>query len=189
MPASAPVPETGAQTFEVERFAWTAPDRLELEGRWTGVRGVRFVRPTLVLVAGEEHRRALPRLDHKPWPAEDGVLWLAAFPWDGAPLDADAGELSVAPGIVVPVPAPDLPPGTPRRAGARPAAAAPTPQASRPRSASGEQGLVQRAAATEKAQQELATQRQAREALELEHASLVRERDEAVRARDRAVKE
>src|SRR4051794_21825275 len=186
MPASAPVPETGAQTFEVERFAWTAPDRLELEGRWTGVRGVRFVRPTLVLVAGEVHRRSLALLEHKPWPAEDGVLWLAAFPWDGEPLDADAGELSVAPGIVVPVRPPDLPAGARKRASDR--AAAEAAQPSRPRGAAVEQGLVQRAAATEKAQEELATQRRAREALEVEHAGLVRERDEAVRARDRAVK-
>src|SRR4051794_37109093 len=183
MTAKAPVQETGAQTFEVVRFGWTAPDRLELEGRWYGVRGVRFVRPTLVLVAGEGHRRALALLEHKPWPAEDGRTWLAAFPWEGDAMEADAGELSVAPGIVVPLPPPDLLGGA--RPKPRPAAQAPA----RPRATAGDQGLVQRAAATERAQEELAAQRGAREALEREHAELRRRADAAERDRDRAVKE
>ncbi|MEA2294840.1 MAG: hypothetical protein QOE86_2479 [Solirubrobacteraceae bacterium] len=186
MTASVPVPETGAQTFEVERFAWTAPDRLELEGRWSGVRGVRFVRPTLVLVAGEDHRRALALLEHKPWPAEDGASWVAAFPWAGDPMEADAGELSVAPGIAVRLPAPDLPKGVRRKS---PAPAPPAAGPAKPRSPSGDQGLIQRAAATEKAQQELATQRAAREALERDHVDLRRRADAAVRDRDRAAKE
>src|SRR5919199_797306 len=116
MTASAPVPEAGAQTFEVVRFAWSAPDRLELEGRWFGVRGVRFVRPTLVLVAGEEHRRALALLEHNPGPA--------------APPR--------------PRPGPGAPPNRPG-----PPAVPP-----KPRGTAGDQGLIQRAAATERAQQE-----------------------------------
>ena len=44
--------DPGSIAFAAERFHWPAPDRLELTGRWTGVRGIRFVRPTLVLVTG-----------------------------------------------------------------------------------------------------------------------------------------
>src|SRR4029453_3475135 len=32
-------------SFEVERFEWVDGDRLEVTGRWYGLRGPRFVRP------------------------------------------------------------------------------------------------------------------------------------------------
>ena len=103
--------DPGSIAFAAERFHWAAPDRLELTGRWTGVRGIRFVRPTLVLVTGDEHRRLLADLDDKPWPAEEGVPWSAAFPWTGDPLDAEAAELTVGPGMLVRLEAPELPAG------------------------------------------------------------------------------
>ena len=36
-------------TFEVERFDWVDDARLEVLGRWSGVRGLRFVRPVLTV--------------------------------------------------------------------------------------------------------------------------------------------
>ena len=57
-------------------------DRLEVTGRWYGLRGHRFVRRALVVQAAhDEQRRLLAILDHKPWAAEDGDEWIAAFPW------------------------------------------------------------------------------------------------------------
>src|SRR4029453_2969823 len=44
-------------SFEVERFEWVDGDRLEVTGRWDGLRGHRFVRPGLVVQAGAEQRR------------------------------------------------------------------------------------------------------------------------------------
>jgi hypothetical protein len=87
--------------FEPERFELTTGDRLELSGRWYGVRGRRFVRPTLMLIGDGERSRALADLEHKPWSAEDGESWIAAFP-----CELDAGEvleveLAVAPDIAV----------------------------------------------------------------------------------------
>ena len=67
--------------FDVERFEWTQEDRLEVTGRWYGLRGHRFVRPVLMVQAGDEQRRMLAVLDHKPWAADDGEEWIAAFPW------------------------------------------------------------------------------------------------------------
>ena len=117
-------PATGAPAFEVERFEWAGPDRLEVAGRWSGVRGRRFVRPTLDVEGAGDQRRLLAVLDHKPWAAEDGRRWVAAFPWDGGEVSLSGAELAVAPGIAVAL----GPPGSAGPAAASPAAA-PAPSA------------------------------------------------------------
>ena len=68
--------DTDQILFELESLELTAVDRLEVSGRWYGVRGRRFVRPTLTLLGGgtEPRHRSLADLDHKPWSAEDGEL-------------------------------------------------------------------------------------------------------------------
>jgi hypothetical protein len=65
------------------------------------VRGRRFVRPTLTLVHKGAAVRALADLEHKPWAAEDGEVWTAAFSVDKGLDGAREIELSVAPDIVV----------------------------------------------------------------------------------------
>ena len=72
-----------------------------MAGRWFGVRGRRFVRPTLTLVHKGAAVRALADLEHKPWAAEDGEVWTAAFSVDEGLDGAREIELSVAPDIVV----------------------------------------------------------------------------------------
>ena len=68
--------------FELERFERTGADRIEIAGRWYGLRGRRFVRPVLNLqTGGGSRRRAIALLEHKPWAADDGETWLAAFTW------------------------------------------------------------------------------------------------------------
>lgn len=96
-------PMAGASRQETARGAAFEIDaivvddgRLLVSGRWSGVRGMRFMRPTLVL--GD--RQVLALLDHKPW-APDRDPWIAAFPWDGAEVDRDGMELSVAPSVTV----------------------------------------------------------------------------------------
>jgi hypothetical protein len=87
----------------VERLAATEPGRVELSGRWFGVRGRRFMRPALTLVAaadGSEHH-ALAELDDKPWAVQDGEPWRASFPVDVALEHAASIQLTVAPDIVV----------------------------------------------------------------------------------------
>jgi hypothetical protein len=99
----------GPAGFALTRFEAVDGARVEVEGTWSGVRGVRFVRPALVVHANGAERTLLAVLEHKPWPAEEGRLWLAAFPWDGGELDAAQTELAVAPSIVVPLGGPDAP--------------------------------------------------------------------------------
>ena len=93
-------------TFEVERFGWVADDRLEITGRWSGLRGHRFLRPTLDIQVDGRHRRLLALLEHKPWAADDGDEWIAAFPWQGEPLQADSAELALGPDLAVELPLP-----------------------------------------------------------------------------------
>jgi len=102
--------------FVVERFGLEG-GRLEVAGHWHGVRGRRFVRPVLWLHRGEARRRLVAVLDHKPWAADDGDPWLAAFAWDGGALDADRAELEVGRELVVDLPLPGrkAPPSTPAR--------------------------------------------------------------------------
>jgi hypothetical protein len=76
---------------------------VEVVGRWFGVRGRRFVRPALTLGRRDGEVRALADLDHKPWAAQDGEVWRAAFSVDSQLDDAKEIELTVAPDIVVPL--------------------------------------------------------------------------------------
>src|ERR1043165_9111877 len=51
---STPEVVSNGVSFEVERFEWVDAGRLEVSGRWYGLRGHRFVRPVLVVQAGDE---------------------------------------------------------------------------------------------------------------------------------------
>jgi hypothetical protein len=132
-PTSAPSPVAPGVAFEVERFEWTSPERLELVGRWSGLRGHRFLRPTLDAEVGGERRRMLADLEHKPWAPEEGQDWIAAFTWRGDPGSFDEAELTVSPELAVQLPAPggSVAKGKPRKA----ASEAERRPARRPRSA------------------------------------------------------
>jgi hypothetical protein len=93
-------------TFKVERFEWTADDRLALVGRWFGLRGHRFLRPTLDVDVSGERRRMLADLEHKPWAAEEGEEWIAEFRWRGEPVHFQDAELTVSPDLAVQLPQP-----------------------------------------------------------------------------------
>ena len=100
--------------FELERIEADS-DRLEVNGRWFGVRGRRFIRPSLTLLADEEQKRLLATLDHKPWAAEDGEPWKASFPYEQQDDQWLEAELNVAPDITVSVPLPGSRPARRRR--------------------------------------------------------------------------
>jgi hypothetical protein len=103
----------GGVAFELDRFEMADGDRFEVNGRWFGVRGRRFIRPSLTLVADEEQCRLLADLEHKPWSAEDGQPWKAAFPYDPQESGWLEAELNVAPDITVSLPLPEAARGSP----------------------------------------------------------------------------
>ena len=96
-------------SFAVERFEVAGDACLEVHGRWFGVRGRRFMRPALTAVTDGRKQRLLALLDHKPWIAEEGEAWLAAFPWSADPAELRETELTVAPDLTVPLPPPSSP--------------------------------------------------------------------------------
>jgi hypothetical protein len=100
---------SGEVVFEVDRFEWTDDDRIEVTGRWYGLRGHRFVRPILTAEADDGPRRMLALLEHKPWAADDGEPWIAAFPWEGEQVEMTSIELAVAPSLAIDLPAPKAP--------------------------------------------------------------------------------
>jgi len=101
--------------FELEQFERSG-GRLRVAGRWSDVRGMRFMRPTLTI--GD--RRVLAVLDHKPWAPEEGQRWIAEFPWEGADVDPELAELAVAPSVSVPLSSPGVPVEPEKKTAARP---------------------------------------------------------------------
>src|SRR5215212_9811018 len=94
--------DESSTSFELARFEWADPTRLEVEGTWNGVSRLR-ARATLVIeVDGRRHRlKALPGDTGTP------EKWSAAFGWDGDDIPRLQGaELEVGRGIVVDLPRP-----------------------------------------------------------------------------------
>jgi hypothetical protein len=100
-----PADPLGELVFELERFAWTE-DRLEVVGRWFGVGGRRFIRPTLHLRLGDRRRRLIALLDDKPWAADGEGAWTASFAWPGEHDGVTAARLEVAPDLILDLPVP-----------------------------------------------------------------------------------
>src|SRR3954465_3860059 len=93
-------------SFELDGFQWAGEERLEVSGRWFGVRGRRFVRPTLTLRAGGRRRRLVALLEHKPWAAGEESAWTAACAGRGDREDITAARLEVASDVVLELPPP-----------------------------------------------------------------------------------
>jgi hypothetical protein len=105
----------GAAVLELERFEFATPERIEVVGHWSSLRGRRFMRPTLVLKGEGEPKRLLADLEHKPWTAVEGEEWIAAFAWNGDVVRFESAELNVGAGLDLELPAPRMRPGKPAR--------------------------------------------------------------------------
>jgi hypothetical protein len=94
-------------TFELERFAWGAPDRLHVAGRFAGLRAAPADDPVLV-VRGHDRTHRLPAVpDSVAGPPEDGQPWWAEFAWEEPPVAVEAAELQFGADVTVPLPEPD----------------------------------------------------------------------------------
>jgi hypothetical protein len=101
-------PEGGSRLasvgFELDRFEVGQGERCRVRGRWFGVRGRRFMRPTLTLIVDGHRTRLLADLADKPWGAEEGELWEAVFDGEIADPELTEAELTVAPDITIALP-------------------------------------------------------------------------------------
>jgi hypothetical protein len=204
MPVSKdPTTAPAGVSFEVDRFAW-ADGRLELKGRWYGIRGRRFLRPTLDVEVDGNPRRMLAVLEHKPWAADDGEEWMAAFEWPGEPVALAVAELAVGPELAVVLPPPT---GAPAKKARRARTVGERLEARPPRAQALEAELAEaraeistlrdRLAAEQKAWQERVQQVEAlrdesaaaKSAAEAERDEIAAARDEVAAARDAAIAE
>src|SRR4051794_25434940 len=172
------MPAVGEVSFELERFEWTADDRLEVVGRWNGVRGRRISRPALTVDAGGRRQRLSGnQTSEEPWSA--------SFSWSGD--DIAGAELEIGRTFVV-----ELPP--PRRRRRRSGASAESDlraqlEETRAALAAAQSELAARAARAERgdAGAELEEARAARAAAELQRDRLAAElasRDERLARQD-----
>src|SRR5918998_5855814 len=91
--------------FRLERFGWSAPDRMKLVGRWEGFAPDQLGSPVLWTRAnGREQRvRALPdstRVEH------DG-RWSASFAWGPELNGVQEVELELGSGLALGLPLPN----------------------------------------------------------------------------------
>lgn len=97
---------TPRATFELDRFAWGAPDRLQVSGRFTGLGEVPSDPPVLVVRGPERTHRLQALPDSVSGSLEDGGPWSAEFAWQEPPVAFDAATLELGPEIVVELPEP-----------------------------------------------------------------------------------
>ena len=103
-------------TLLLERFAWSAPDRLELVGRWSGLEIRSAHRAVLVAIVDGAERR-IEALEG-PRRFVRGSRWSASFPWDPDDgLRVSEARLHMGEALVVDLPRPSTGPrrfGRPR---------------------------------------------------------------------------
>jgi hypothetical protein len=105
-PNVTPLFTSGLPTFALERFAWEAPDRLEVSGWLSRPLAEPADEPTLVVHCGDGAQRLEAVPDSYSWPPEDGPCWHAVFAWQNAPRPFDRAELDLGEDAIVELPEP-----------------------------------------------------------------------------------
>jgi hypothetical protein len=101
-------------TFALERFAWLAPDVLEVAGRFSNVPESALTEPVLVVRGGgDTYRLAVTpkfgsrsRVGLRPFGAG---RWRAMFTWPGEPKPFDSAALELGDDLIVELPPPGAP--------------------------------------------------------------------------------
>jgi hypothetical protein len=172
-------------TFELARFAWGAPDRLELSGRFLGLRDGPPDGPELV-ISGADGAHHLPVVPGSlSGPMEDGRWWDAVFAWQEPPVAFDAAQLTFGSDLVVDLPGPNARRSRSRRRTLRVSRAAAEPAT---RDVADEPSPAPEAVQRLRAQAELLATQEAlhdvRETLQRTQEELARVRDDLVSERD-----
>jgi hypothetical protein len=88
--------------FDLERFEWNAPDRLEVSGQFHGLEGP-AAEPVLIVHGGGSSHRLHAEPDSA---AHDNGQWHAEFVWDGVPVGVESAILELGPDIAIDLPPP-----------------------------------------------------------------------------------
>jgi hypothetical protein len=96
-------------SFELKRFTWAAPDRLDVAGTFSGL-GEAPAGAASLLVTGAAGEHRLSADADSPPPGDD-EQWAATFTWQEPPVAFDAARLELDGGLCV-----ELPPPGARRA-------------------------------------------------------------------------
>jgi hypothetical protein len=89
-------------TFQLDRFEWAAPDRLEIAGSFAGIEPPSMA-PTLVVGGADGERWLTATPVDSP---VDGEQWTAAFLWQEPPVPFEEVELELGDGLSVALPPP-----------------------------------------------------------------------------------
>jgi hypothetical protein len=92
------------ETFELMRFAWATPDRLEIDGRFVGLDEAPPEQPVLVLRGTEGTHRLPAVVDDDA--DDEAEHWHAAFTWQEPPTAFEAAELELGDELLVELPEP-----------------------------------------------------------------------------------
>ena len=95
-----------APTFELRRFAWGTPDRLEVSGMFGDLPATPADAPVLVVRAGETVHRLPAVPDSLDGPPADGRVWQAQFAWQDPPVAFRGAELQLGADLIVELPEP-----------------------------------------------------------------------------------
>jgi hypothetical protein len=94
------------ERFALARFAWTAPDRLDVAGTFVALQGAPTGEPALV-VRGAGGWRHLPVVaDGETGAPRPGEPWHATFAWQEAPTPFDVAQLAFGDDLYVRLPEP-----------------------------------------------------------------------------------
>jgi hypothetical protein len=94
------------RSFALERFAWGAPDRLELSGTFNGLDEPPAGLPVLVLTGAELTHRLPAAADDVSGAPENGQPWSAAFMWQEPPAAFETAVLRLGADLAVELPDP-----------------------------------------------------------------------------------
>jgi hypothetical protein len=97
------------ERFDLDRFEWNAPDRLEVSGQFHGLEGP-AAEPILIVHGGGMPHRLHAQPDSVP---TDGGQWRAEFVWDGVPVGVESAVLELGPDISIELPPPGARSGQP----------------------------------------------------------------------------
>src|SRR4051794_37559757 len=93
VPHEGPGSDQARERFELERFSWIAPDRLQLCGRFTGLRRAPMV-PRELVVQGDGGEQRLPAApDSETDSPQEGRRWRVDFRWEDTPIAFDSATL------------------------------------------------------------------------------------------------